>query len=140
MQNGLIIYSKPIRGKIVKVNLKEYNSTNLRSIAGDDTGFVVEILQTFLETLKADIATVQIAFENEDWPNVQFVTHRLRSAAGSVGAENTQLTCRLLEEYLKNNQIEKGNLNSLHKNFLIASEFDLSEIKKELTKLGANSF
>lgn len=122
------------------MNLKEYDSTNLRSIAGDDTGFVVEILQTFLDTLKVDIATVQNAFENEDWPSVQFVTHRLRSAAGSVGAENTQLTCRLLEEYIKSNQREKEELISLHENFLIASEFDLSEIIKELTKLGANSF
>jgi HPt (histidine-containing phosphotransfer) domain-containing protein len=109
-------------------------------LSGNDTSFALEILNLFIQTLKTEETELRTAVEERNWPTVQFISHRLRSAAGSVGAKNIALSCKELENYIKNGQISEQEIILLAQNLFASCIFDLSEIKKELTKLGQNSF
>jgi len=121
------------------MEFKAFDSSNLFLISGNDQSFVIELLQMFVATLSEEVNAVKLALNLKDWTNLQFIVHRLRSSAGSVGAENILVTCREIEAYIKAGAIEEQELNGLVKNFFSSCEFDLAEIKKELTKLGQNS-
>jgi HPt (histidine-containing phosphotransfer) domain-containing protein len=122
------------------MEFKAFDTSNLFLISGNDPDFVIELLQMFAATLSNEVTAVKASFDLKDWTNLQFIVHRLRSSSGSVGAENILLTCREIETYIKAGAIEEQELNGLVEKFFSSCEFDLSEIKKELTKLEQNSF
>lgn len=122
------------------MKFESYQIDNVMELSGNDTSFVLEILNLFIQTLKTEETELRTAVEEKNWPTVQFISHRLRSSAGSVGAKNIALSCKELENYIKNSQISEQEIILLAQNLFASCIFDLSEIKKELTKLGQNSF
>jgi len=125
---------------MAQLEFKAFDSSNLFLISGNDQNFVIELLQMFVAALIQEVNAVNAAIASKDWTQLQFVVHRLRSSAGSVGANNILVTCREIESYIKAGAVDEQKLDGLVQNFFASCEFDLAEIKKELTKLGQNSF
>jgi HPt (histidine-containing phosphotransfer) domain-containing protein len=121
------------------MNFEAYQIENLLELSGNDTAFVLEVLNMFVQTLKSEETEIKTALEEQNWPTAQFISHRLRSSAGSIGAKNIYVSCKELENYIKANKIIEEEIILLAQNLFASCIFDLSEIKKELTKLGQNS-
>lgn len=66
----------------------------------------IEILQSFCEDSRETYQSVQELFENEDWENYTIMVHGIKSAMGSIGAEDIQELARQLEFAGKENKIE----------------------------------
>jgi HPt (histidine-containing phosphotransfer) domain-containing protein len=122
------------------MDFEPYNIENLLEVSGNDTSFVLEILGMFVQTLKTEEIEIKAALEEKNWSTVQFIAHRLRSSAGSVGAKNVYASCKELEQYIKSGEIKEEEIFLLAENLFASCIFDFSEIEKELTKLGQNSF
>lgn len=122
------------------MHFEPYHTEKLFEVSGNDSSFVLEILTLFAQTLKTEEIEIKAALSDKNWPTVQFIAHRLRSSAGAVGAKNIYVSCKKLEEYIRSGESNFQEIILLSENLFASCIFDLSEIKKELTKLEQNSF
>ena len=63
------------------------NLDALRAIGGDNPAFVDQILDTFVETTRVDIAQLAQAVRQGDNHKVRHLAHRIKGACALVGAE-----------------------------------------------------
>lgn len=112
-----------------------YNLNHLKQISGDDPEFMLEILEMFMNQAIEELGLIEQSAADKKWDDVKFVAHRLRSAAGSVGARKIAVSSSELEEYLLSaDDIEKSVLLYID-NFVEASKTELAEIKREIDSL-----
>lgn len=122
------------------MNFESYQIEDLLALSGNDTSFVIDVLNMFVETLKIEESEIKAALQEKNWATVQFIAHRLRSSAGSVGAKNIYVRCKELEQYIKSENCKEEEIYLLAENLFASCIFDFSEIEKELIKLDQNSF
>lgn len=67
-------------------------------IAGDQTSFIHVLTDTFIHTVKNDLAFIKISIESENITNVRNGTHKLRSSVEIFSLENGTRLCDLLED------------------------------------------
>lgn len=89
----------------------------------------------FIEQVRKDVETIRTLSETKNWEELKFVAHRLRSSAGSVGANGIAVTCSELEGYLKSSGGIKKEVYLYVDNFLNTTTAQLTEIEKELKEL-----
>lgn len=121
------------------MTLQRYSADQLLEVSGGDTEFACGLLEMFLEQVRKDIDIVRNLVEAEDWEEIKFVAHRLRSSAGSVGANAIAKSCSELETYIKSSGGIKKDVYLYVENFLSTTITELAEIEEELKKLTGSS-
>ncbi len=86
---------------------KEIDIENLKAISNGDQAFFVEILQLYLERTTQDIEELQKAFDQKDYETIQFIAHRMRSAAVPLGIKNLLIHLKKMELDLKGGKINE---------------------------------
>lgn len=116
-----------------------YSLNHLKQVSGDDPEFMLDILEMFMDQATEEVALINQYARDKKWDDVKFVAHRLRSAAGSVGAKKIAASSSELEQYLLGaDDIEKSVLLYIQ-NFAEASETELAEINTEIDSLRNSS-
>lgn len=118
---------------------QRYSADQLLEVSGGDKEFACGLLEMFLEQVRKDIDYVRSLREAKDWKEVKFVAHRLRSSAGSVGANGIASSCSELETYLKSSGGIEKDVYLYVESFLTTTVAELAEIEEELKKLTGNS-
>lgn len=111
-----------------------WDSNMLTRIMGDNPAMQRRVLEKFLLNAQEQVTTINIAAKAGDTCIIADVTHKLKSAARTVGAFNFGELCQELEidGYAGKLQACRANIESLNKNFLavfdsIKSNLDRSE-------------
>lgn len=121
------------------MNHKSYSSDQLLEVSGGDKEFACGLLEMFLEQARKDLETVRNLAEEKKWEEIKFVAHRLRSSAGSVGANGIAKTCSELESYIKSSGDIEKDVYLYVEHFQTTTITELAEIEKELKKLTGGS-
>lgn len=117
------------------MNHQRYSADQVLKFSGGDKEFVSGLLEMFLEQVRKDVESMRALTEAKDWEEMKFVAHRLRSSAGSVGANGIVVSCSELETYLKSSGGIKKDVYLYVDNFLTTTVAELAEIEEELKKL-----
>ncbi len=102
----------------------------LQKIAGDDTSFVQEILALYAERAQKDIDELRLAEQEHNWSAIQFVVHRMRSAAVPLGMKELLVYLKKIELNLKEDILE--DIDNLLKQVYQISEMAIKEALNEL--------
>lgn len=121
------------------MTIQPYSADHLLEVSGGDRDFVCGLLEMFLEQVRKDIDNVRSLTEEKNWEELKFVAHRLRSSAGSVGANRIAATCSELETYIKSSGGIEKDVYLYVENFLNTTVAELAEIEAELNKLTGSS-
>lgn len=113
----------------------QYSLNHLIQVSGNDTEFIVEILELFLPKAVEEVGQTKKLIAEKEWKEAQFVVHRLRSSAGSVGAKKIAESCSEFERYLSSSDDIEKSVHLYLDQFLESSGAELSEIEAELGKL-----
>ena len=73
------------------------NFERLDAISMGDQEFADELVRVFLDDAGDQIERLRLAVESADAHSVAQIAHRLKGAAGNVGAETMAEACRMLE-------------------------------------------
>ena len=69
----------------------------LNSVFGDDVAAHARILKKFASQSEEILSGIESAFEQRDEEQVSFLSHKLKSSARTVGADNLSDLCLALE-------------------------------------------
>ena len=78
----------------------------LKRLSGDDEEFVTDILKLYTERTESDLFDLQEAKHEENWNQVRFIVHRMRSSAVPLGLKDLVVQLRKVEDKLKKEEIE----------------------------------
>lgn len=103
----------------------------LKKIAAGDDAFVTEILSLYSERTEKDIVELKAAHAEQNWPAVQFVVHRMRSAAVPLGIDGLLIALKKIELNLKQDILDGVNdlLNQVYQLSALAIENAKNELK-----------
>ena len=102
----------------------------LKKIAGDDASFVAEILALYADRAQKDINELQLAEQEHNWSTIQFVVHRMRSAAVPLGMKNLLIYLKKIELNLKEGILD--DIDNLLKQVYQITEMAIKEALNEL--------
>ena len=74
---------------------------HLRRIVGDDPAFLRQVLQIFIRTAPVDMQALADASEQENYEQVAFYAHKLKSACGAIGFNSAYESFKVLEAQAK---------------------------------------
>lgn len=113
------------------MNNKVIDLTGLKKIAGDDDAFIVEILTLFSERTQKDLKELAAAEKEENWDTIQFLVHRMRSAAVPLGIQDLLVYLKKIELNLKEGVLDNinGLLKSVHQNAQWAIDDAINQLK-----------
>lgn len=89
------------------------NFERLKEISMGDDEFAAELVRVFLDDAVLQIDTLGAAVEQADWRAALDAAHRLKGAAGNVGAEILADACRRIESAARN-ELVSGLAAEIH--------------------------
>ena len=109
---------------------KRYNLKKLNEIAQGDSGFIREMVATFVENVTAEIDSILKLKSSESWTNIAEISHKLASNFAYLGADELHALAVNIEKSVINDQNLSGVSEKTEK--LCASGLLLiSELKKD---------
>ncbi|MGI9318170.1 MAG: response regulator, partial [bacterium] len=109
--------------------LDKQSFQRLEQLAGDDHGFLVEFIDTFLDGVPAMMGELKQSLDQGDSESFRRVAHTLKSNSASLGAARISALCKDLEDLGK-----QANLQSAPEK-LIQLQQELEPVKSELMVL-----
>jgi CheY-like chemotaxis protein len=91
---------KIINNIIAGHNGETLNLAYLKEISGGDAAFEVTMLEQFLQQVPGELAALQDAFNQENYPELALIAHNMKTSVSFVGLTN-KLTHYL--DYIENN-------------------------------------
>lgn len=116
-----------------------YSLDHLIEVSGNDTEFIVEILEMFLPQAIQEVDLIEELIVENQWEKAKFVIHRLRSSSGSVGAMKIARRCSEFEQFLANSDDVQHEVGGYRDAFLAAARTEIAEIEAELKRLKDHS-
>ncbi len=90
-----------------------YNLSLIESMSRHDASFSKTLIGLFIDSIPKDINSLNKAFDEKDWKQVAFVSHKLKSTIATLSVESLNEAIGVLEkENLKDNESESA-VNSL---------------------------
>ncbi|MFQ4137360.1 response regulator [Nodosilinea sp. PGN35] len=71
------------------------------TVGGDDTGFMAELIASYLESADQLVATLTLALSQQDWPTLRRAAHTLKASSASLSAKDLSALCQQLETALR---------------------------------------
>jgi CheY-like chemotaxis protein len=96
-----------------------YDLSYLRSISNDNEDFIIEMMQTFVQTIPGILDEMKACLLDKNWEKLSKLAHQIKPSFTLMGIHDLRSTILFIEENGKN----KTNLAELAK---VASEFILS--------------
>jgi len=105
--------------------------SNAEAIGGDDTGFIVELLQVFLKNIPTHKTSLKTHFEDGDILALGAAVHKLKSATSVLGMKEYGVQLRDLEaECLK--EKPKATITAAYENVLNTLDAEILLVEAEL--------
>jgi len=107
-----------------------------KDIIRNNPGTIKNFIVLTQEMLETDVLDFEKAYQNKNWKDLLFLTHKLRGGFACIAAMRLEETCGHLEEYLREYKDQRPNLvlvKALH-------DIILDEIKKLKTELKKDAF
>ena len=105
--------------------------SNAEAIGGDDTGFIVELLQVFLKNIPTHKASLKTHFEEDDILALGSAVHKLKSATSVLGMKEYGVLLKELEaECLK--EKPKATITAAYEEVLKTLDAEIILVKAEL--------
>lgn len=82
--------------------------SRLEQIAGDNTAFLVDFIDTFLGSVPKVRVELQQSIDNHDADSLRRQAHTLKSNSASLGASHLEGLCKALEYAGKNGELENA--------------------------------
>lgn len=111
-----------------------FDLTYLRSVSGNNAGFIKEMVQTFVQSMPQSLADIEKARKANDWLTVSRITHQIKPSLTLMGIESLKTKVAFIEESGKKGQITDELRFTLH-DFLSVCKEAVEELREELTKL-----
>lgn len=103
----------------------------LEEISDGDKGFVVAILQAFVEDARQNIAAIEVAIEATDWDTVRTQAHQIKGASANLGAPVVRdISAQLEKQAREKNLCDAPELVANIAQNLVAIEVELSHLIK----------
>lgn len=74
---------------------------HLKKIVGDDPAFLRQVLQIFIRNAPVEMGALNESVEAENYEQVGFYAHKLKSAAGAIGYHQAYEDFKTLEKLAK---------------------------------------
>jgi len=78
--------------------MESINLARLRDVALDDEEFMIELVDLFLDDMPDQLEKLRKAVEERDADSTARAAHRIKGAAGNVGADRLSQMCGDLEQ------------------------------------------
>lgn len=75
--------------------------TRLQQIYGDDTSYIAELFETFLQDALPDFALIPDFISDQDWNGLAQLIHKIKPSLGMVGLSNLEEQLNLIEVQAK---------------------------------------
>ncbi len=92
-------------------NIKQLSFQSLSLICDGDINFMIEILDTFIESTPKSIHSILNAIPDSDWNTVQIKTHQLKSSYNILGLNELKKLAQEIE-YLAMHGNSEPNLKT----------------------------
>lgn len=110
---------------------KNFDLSYLRSISNDNEGFIIEMMQTFIQTIPGILQEMKTCLLEKNWDRISKLAHQIKPSFTLMGIHDLKNTILYIEENGRN----KTNLTQLHKitnEFIVACNVLISDFTKEL--------
>ncbi len=101
--------------KKVKAKTKFVNEENISFLADiqteADLGFLIELLDIYLNDLPVTIEKIKTSVTEKDFKNLQFFSHKLKGSSVTLGIDFVSEICQNLETKAKNNEFDDSVKN-----------------------------
>ncbi len=77
------------------------NLNYLRELAGGDNQFMAEMIALFLKQTPANVSTLIIYLQKQDWENLKKLAHKMTSGVALMGIQELQSLLTELQTYPK---------------------------------------
>ena len=68
-----------------------YDLTELQQLVGNDTSFVIELLQVFISNMERNLEKLQECCQQGRWPMVGAIAHKLKPGCGHLNLHQLEL-------------------------------------------------
>jgi HPt (histidine-containing phosphotransfer) domain-containing protein len=95
----------------------------IKSMGDKDPSIVTTVVGLFVESIPVDINALNEAVENQDWKQVAFISHKLKSTIDTLNVNSLSETIRVLEtEDLKESLAESAIQEHINKVTLVLNK------------------
>jgi len=77
---------------------------NLKTLSKHNHGFIREILEVYLTNTPLDVDKLVDAVEEENWEEVRYFAHKLKSSSFTLGFEDGYAVFQKIESIIKDHQ------------------------------------
>lgn len=124
--------SKPIIGETPKTQSNSlYNLSYLKNISGNNTGFIQEMITTFLQTLPGILEEMKQAASSSSWEKLSRLAHQIKPSFTLMGLDALRATILFIEEHGKNST-KTEELPQVVTTFTRKCQEVLSDLSKEI--------
>ena len=91
------------------VPAKLYDLSMLKKISRGSDAIVLDMMQTFIETVRESLADLDAFYEKKEWDRVSDTAHRMKPSLDALGIDQLEKEIRLIESYAR----EQKNIERL---------------------------
>ena len=117
-------------------NNKPLDLSYLREMTGDNTEFIIEMIDVFKEQTPLYIAELQHALDAKDWASVASCAHKIKPTFAYLGREDAKDHMQLIEHGARGASVDEAFLNNACKeviNFIDVLYVQLDKTKADLS-------
>lgn len=118
------------------VKLLRMNLSYLEELSGGDRGFILEILNTFVDGLPRDIQNLEEAGQKKEQETLSKIAHRLKSSLQMLGLEEARQEAAGLEILCKKKTAQEADWALLLQSFLSTLRKSGELARKKIAELG----
>ncbi len=74
----------------------------LKKLSDDNTSFMLEIIDTFIEETPEALNKMQIFLKDEDWKSLKAIAHKMKPSVTYIGVKGMDKVIALIEEFAEN--------------------------------------
>jgi signal transduction histidine kinase/DNA-binding NarL/FixJ family response regulator len=120
--------------KNIPAGSDKINLNNLYHISGGDNRFVLQMLESFIDTTRKGLDDLQEAVISGRWDTVSDLAHKMLPPCKHIGASDLYKILKKIEENIKN-KVDSGAIDILTRESLKAFEAVSGLLKEHITKI-----
>jgi PAS domain S-box-containing protein len=119
---------------IEKPRKRLYDLNYLRNVSGNNTGFIREMITTFVQSIPNSLKDIQSNVDEDNWINVARIIHQIKPTLTLLGIESLKEKAVFIEDAGKKGNITPELKHSTHQ-FITVCKQAVEELRDELKKL-----
>lgn len=111
------------------------NLSYLRDLSGDDSEFIIDILNTFLEENPKDLEATQVAINSGDVVQVGKLAHKMKSSFQMLGLEEIRALAFKIEQNAKKEEARASEINAWASDLINLAKQLYANVEAEISTL-----